>query len=110
MKCSSAFHRGGKVPGGRGSLTTNEPIWPHFISRFSESTTRTSHPGTGLLGEPAFTFKGSMPRQLAQIGHPVSVCHQLSITGTWRWLSAQCNVSGSQRSPAKNNVLKFERS
>jgi hypothetical protein len=31
----------------------------------------------------------SIPRQLAAIGQPVSVCHQWSITGTFRRLDAQ---------------------
>jgi hypothetical protein len=37
---------------------------------------RMSYPGTGFEGEPAFTGSGSMPRQLAAIGQPLSVCHQ----------------------------------
>ena len=33
-------------------------------------------------GEPALIGIGSRPRRFAAIGHPVSVCHQLSTTGT----------------------------
>src|SRR5882672_3485436 len=48
--------------------------------------------------------------QLAAMGQPVSVCHQWSMTGTRRYSSAQCSVSGSQRSPARKSVRKRERS
>ena len=48
--------------------------------------------------------------QLAAIAHPVSVCHQWSITGTPSLSCAQCSVSGSQRSPARNSVRSVDRS
>jgi hypothetical protein len=35
-----------------------------------------SQPGTGRVGEPAFTGSRSTPMQLAAIAQPVSVCHQ----------------------------------
>ena len=51
--------------------------------------------------EPALTSNCSTPIGLAAIGQPLSVCHQWSITGSLSWFSAQCSVSGSQRSPAR---------
>ena len=42
----------------------------------------TSYPGTGTVGEPGLIGSGSSPRGFATIGQPVSVCHQLSTTGT----------------------------
>jgi hypothetical protein len=42
-------------------------------------------PVTGIAttrGDPERIGSSSMPRGFAAIGHPVSVCHQLSITGT----------------------------
>ncbi len=110
MKRSSAFHSVGNVPGGSGSLITSAPMSPVFTSRFSASTTRTSMPGTGLVGEPRLTGSCSMPTQLAQIDQPVSVCHQWSITGTLRWRSAHLRVSGSERSPARNSDRNPDRS
>ena len=50
-----------------------------------------------------------MPVQLELIAQLVSVCHQWSITGTFKSDSAHLIVSGSALSPAKNklsNVLK----
>jgi hypothetical protein len=47
-------------------------------------STCTSYPGTGTEGEPALIGIGSSPRRLETMGHPVSVCHQLSTTGTPR--------------------------
>ena len=42
------------------------------------------NPGTGTLGEPALMGIGLSPRRFDAIGQPVSVCHQLSMTGTPR--------------------------
>ena len=44
--------------------------------------------------------------QFELIAQLVSVCHQWSITGTWSKFSAHLIVSGSARSPARNNDLK----
>ena len=105
-----AGHSVGKHPGASGSLRAIEPIWPAASSRLSSSRTRTSYPGTAFVGEPAFTGSIPSPTQFAAIGHPVSVCHQWSTTGTFSLSSAQWSVSGSQRSPARNSVRKRERS
>ncbi len=48
--------------------------------------------------------------QLAQMAHPVSVCHQWSMTGTLRLRSDHWMVSGSERSPARKRYLKLDRS
>ena len=64
----------------------------------------TSYPGTGTDGEPGLIGSVSSPRRLAAIGQPVSVCHQLSMTGTPSRSDAHCYVSGSSRSPARNSV------
>src|SRR5919112_155263 len=58
----------------------------------------------GTVGDPYLT--GSFPRPigLPATGQPVSVCHQWSITGTFRMLSAHWIVSGSARSPARNRA------
>ncbi len=53
---------------------------------------------------------GSRPCGLAQIGQPVSVCHQLSTTGTPSRSDAHPYVSGSSRSPARNSVRRLDRS
>jgi hypothetical protein len=98
------------VPGGSGSLQTSAPIAPGAAGLPSASKTRTSQPGTALVGEPCLTGKGSMPMQFAAMAQPVSVCHQWSITGTLSFSSAQRSVSGSERSPARNSVRKRERS
>jgi hypothetical protein len=45
------------------------------------STTRTSQPTIGTVGEPGLIGSSSTPTGFAQIGQPVSVCHQLSTTG-----------------------------
>ena len=64
------------------------------------------NPAPARVGEPGTTGSRSMPRQLAAIGQPVSVCHQWSITGTPSFSSAQPSVSGSQRSPARKSARK----
>ena len=66
--------------------------------------------GAGLVGEPGFTGSGSRPMQVAAIAHPVSVCHQWSITGRFNAFCAHSRVSGSVRSPARNRVSNFDRS
>ena len=86
------------------------PIWPAGSSRLSSSSTRTSYPGTDLVGEPGLTGSIPSPTQLAAMGHAVSVCHQWSITGTPSRSRAHSSVSGSQRSPARNSVRKRDRS
>ena len=65
------------------------PSWPGGTSLPSPSTTRTSYPGTGTVGEPGLIGIGSSPRRLLAIGQPVSVCHQLSTTGTPSCAAAQ---------------------
>jgi hypothetical protein len=45
-----------------------------------------------------------MPRGLAAIGQPVSVCHQLSITGIPSRPPAHSYVCGSSLSPARKSV------
>src|SRR3982750_3141582 len=67
-------------------------------------STATSKPGTGTDGDPGFTGSGSRPRGLAQIGQPVSVCHQLSIPGTPSVAGAPPYGPGASRSPARNSV------
>src|SRR3546814_7439283 len=47
----SAFHRVGSVPGGSGSLQTMAPISPGLAALPSRFSTRTSQPGTALVGE-----------------------------------------------------------
>ena len=42
---------------------------------------RTSQPGIGFVGEPGLIGRSSSPAGFAQIAHPVSVCHQWSMTG-----------------------------
>ncbi len=86
------------------------PIWPRSSSFASASRMRTSQPGMGTVGEPGLMGICSTPMGLAAMAQPVSVCHQLSITGTPSLFCAQCSVSGSQRSPARNSVRKWERS
>ena len=74
-------------------------VWSGFIIF-------TSYPGTALQAEPYFVFIISIPVQLELIAQLVSVCHQWSITGTLSKFSAHLIVSGSARSPAKNNDSK----
>ena len=64
----------------------------------------------GRQAEPYLVGNRWMPNGLPAMAQPVSVCHQWSITGTFRWSSAQCSVSGSERSPARNSARKWERS
>ena len=94
------------MPGGIGSLITSAPVSPVGSSSPAPSRTRRSQPGTGRVGEPGTTGSRSIPRQLAAIAQPVSVCHQWSITGTRSFSSAQPSVSGSQRSPARKRARK----
>jgi hypothetical protein len=86
------------------------PVRPAGTSCPSSSRIRTSYPGIGLVAEPGFTGKLASPTGLPQIAQPVSVCHQWSITGMPSRCCAQCSVSGSQRSPARNSVRRRERS
>ena len=86
------------------------PSVPRGTSAPDGSSTRTSYPGTGTVGEPGLIAIGSSPRRLAAIGQPVSVCHQWSITGTPSRSVAHCQVSGSSRSPARNRVRRLETS
>ena len=65
------------------------PSVPGSTSLPSPSSTRTSYPGTATDGEPSLSGNGSSPRGFAAIGQPVSVCHQLSTTGTPRTFVAQ---------------------
>ena len=44
---------------------------------------------SGTDGDPALIGSDSRPRRLAQIAHPVSVCHQWSTTGTPSFSDAQ---------------------
>jgi hypothetical protein len=71
----------GSDPGGIGSLTTIAPSVPSVIRFPDASSTCTSQPGSGRVGEPGLIGSSSMPAGLATMGHPVSVCHQWSITG-----------------------------
>src|SRR5680860_1687599 len=64
----------------------------------------------GTVGEPCLTGNMPSPIGLPAMVQPVSVCHQWSITGTFRFFSAQTMVSGSARSPARKSVRKLERS
>ena len=68
-----------------GSLIARFPSSPGATGSPSESRTYRSYPGTGTVGEPALIGIGSSPRRLEAIGHPVSVCHQLSTTGVPRF-------------------------
>ena len=43
-------------------------------------------------GEPGTIGNNSIPRQFEQIGHPVSVCHQWSMTGTCSFCCAHSRV------------------
>ena len=58
---------------------------------------RRSYPGTGSVGEPAFVGSSSTPAITETIGQPDSVCHQWSITGTFKI------SSGSSITPMKVN-------
>ena len=57
------------------------PSTPGSTGAPFSSRTVTAYPGTGTDGEPGLIGNVSRPRRLAAIGHPVSVCHQLSTTG-----------------------------
>ncbi len=61
-----------------------------------------SYPQTAFVAEPGFTNICSIPRELATIGQPDSVCHQWSITGIGMCCWYHSMVALSQRSPAKN--------
>ena len=101
----------GALDGGMGSLPTMAPIWPGgSVSWVSGSMMLISQPGTARVGDPGLTGRGSIPMQFAAIDQPVSVCHQWSMTGTFRVSSAHFRVSGSQRSPARNRTRNFDRS
>src|SRR5471032_1937743 len=86
------------------------PSAPGTASYPDGASTRTSHPGTGTVGEPGLIGIGSRPRKFDAIGQPVSVCHQWSTTGTPNRSVAHSHVSGSSLSPARNNVRKDETS
>ncbi len=86
------------------------PSTPGSTGAPCSSRTVTAYPGTGTDGEPGLIGSVSSPRGLAAIGQPVSVCHQLSMTGMPSRSDAHCQVSGSSRSPARNSVRSEERS
>ena len=86
------------------------PVRPAATSCPSSSRIRRSYPGSGLVAEPGFTGKRVSPSGFPQIPHPVSVCHQWSITGMPSRSCAHWSVSGSQRSPARNSARRLERS
>jgi hypothetical protein len=70
--------------GGIGSLITTLPrVLGSFTSSFCSSKILTSYPGAGLVTLPGKVGKTflytSRLRKLEQIGHPVSVYHQLSL-------------------------------
>jgi hypothetical protein len=60
---------------------TIAPSSPGGTGRPELSTMRTSQPGIGFVGEPGLIGRSSSPAGFAQIAHPVSVCHQWSMTG-----------------------------
>ena len=68
-----------------------------------------SKPGTGF---PLASFGGfnwfPSPTQVAAIAWAVSVCHQLSKTGTLNWSWAHNRVSWSQCSPATKRYFKLK--
>ena len=101
---SSAPHRVGRQPGGSGSADRDarpsSPPGRGGRPRRSTSTVVAGH--RHASASPASTGSGPSPSGLPAIGQPVSVCHQLSITGTPSIRSAQATVSGSARSPARN--------
>ena len=72
------------MPGGSGSLIAIAPSVPRGAGWPVSSSTCTSYPGTRTDGDPGLMGIGSRPRRFAAIGQPVSVCHQLSTTGTPR--------------------------
>ena len=72
----------GRVPGGSGSLMQTAPSVFGSSTAPSGESTWTSYPGLGFVAEPGLASKVSMPVGFATIGQPVSVCHQLSTTGT----------------------------
>src|SRR5665213_1548780 len=83
---------------------TISPCTPAGTGLLLSSTTTTSYPGTGWVGEPGLTALASIPRLRAAMGQPVSVCHQWSMTGTDRTSRAHSYVVGSSRSPARNRA------
>src|SRR3954466_15595620 len=86
------------APSGPGSTGFPEP-----------SSTETSQPGSGRVGEPGLIASSSMPAGLATIGQPVSVCHQGPTAGTPGAPDAQREVYGSSRSPARKRYSMADR-
>jgi hypothetical protein len=93
-----------------GSFRQIAPSTPAGTGVPRSSRMSTAYPGTGTEGEPGLIGSTSIPMGSAAMGHPVSVCHQLSTTGTPRRSVAQCHVSGSSRSPARKSVRRDDRS
>ena len=109
-KRSSSFHNPIMLPGASGSRTARLPSTPGATSLPSPSRTTRSEPGTATVGEPSLIGIGESPRRFEASGQPVSVCHQLSMTGLPSLSIAHVWVSGSSRSPAENSVSNFDRS
>ena len=78
----------------------------HDKQYFNNSTYSTKHTHTEI---PIYTHHVHI-LYLPHIGHPVSVCHQLSSTGTRSACSAHAMVAGSDRSPARNKCRREETS
>jgi hypothetical protein len=69
-----------------------------------------TYPGTGFPAAPCFAGSNPRPNAFPAPGHPSSVCHQWSMTGTSNASSHHRRVAGSQRSPATKTALREERS
>ena len=95
--------------GGRGILITTLPSSFFAHSSFSSLNTYTLYPGTGRVTDPG-NVGSTFPQvskfgRLAEIGHPVSVYHQVSLIMTCgKCLLIHLIVSGSHLSPTKLNV------
>src|SRR5215470_4349439 len=99
----SCCHSVGRHAGANGNLTTMDP------SVFAALPCSSRRPPV-RRGRASPPSNRPRPTGLPVIAHPVSVCHQWSITGLFNNFSAQTRVSGSARSPARNSVRNFSRS
>lgn len=91
MNALSFPHNVSIKAGGSGSLITTFPRAFASTALFPSSNTYTLYPGTGLVTLPGRVGKTVLKsfkfNRFAEIGHPVSVCHHVSLIktfGKWR--------------------------
>src|ERR671910_2355127 len=100
-----------RIIAGHGLVRTRYPPPPLGTEFPFSSTTSASIPGNGKVAEPGFSFV--IPGSGVINGWPVSVCHQVSITGQrpppiFLWYQTQASgLIGSPTVPSNLKLLRL---